>query len=399
MLDFINMSEANELDENSKFKEELNRTRAELTILYEISNALRTTLNLDEILYIILTGVTAHLGLAFNRAMLFLVNEHEEAIEGRMGVGPDTGEEANKIWTKIQNDQMDLEDLTSAYKTSSKVSESKFDRQVKSFKIPLKRENPDLLSIAALDGMPLHITKDVAHKHQTDPLFQIMKTEELVIVPLKAKDKVNGIVVADNIFTQKPISKDDMRMLIMLSNQAGLAIENSQLYERTLIKSHSDSLTNLWNHGYFQYQLQHEFKKTKELNLPLSLVFIDIDNFKKYNDLFGHQAGDEILKEIAGILQDYSRKMDWGCRYGGEEFAIILPQTSKKDAYAIAERLREKIQNHRFNHYEEMSEKKLSVSIGVATYPQDANDKSELILAADKFLYQAKHQGKNQTCC
>jgi len=386
------------MEQIDKLKEEINRTKAELTILYEISNALRTTLKLDEILYIILTGVTAHVGLGFNRAMIFLVNEKENLIEGKMGIGPDTGEEANKIWTKIQQEQMDLDDLISAFKSTEKMPESKFNQQVRSVRINLKDKKNSLLNIAVHDGMLLHLTRETIKNYLNDPLVQILKTDELVIVPLKAKDKVNGVIVADNIFTHKPVTKEDLRMLVMLSNQAGLAIENSQLYEQTLIKSHTDSLTGLWNHGYFQYLLQTEIQKAKENNLPLSLIMLDIDNFKNYNDTMGHQTGDQILSEIAKILRDYSRKIDWVCRYGGEEFAIILPQTTKKEAFLIAEQLREKIQNYPFIYEEIMPEKRITVSCGVASFPEDGTTSSELISCADKHLYQAKNLGKNRTC-
>jgi len=387
------------MEESAKLKEELNRTKAELGVLYEISNAMRTTLNLDEILYIILTGLTAHVGLGFNRAMLFLVNEKEGIIEGRMGIGPDTEEEANRIWTQIEKEEMDLDDLINAYKTSGKMFDSQFNQQVKHIKIPL-RDNPNnILAIGVLEGMPLHLTKETIRNYNTDPVLKILNTEELAVVPLKAKDRVNAVVLADNIYTKKSITKDDIRMLIMLSNQAGLAIENSQLYEQTLIKSHSDSLTGLWNHGYFQYMLISELEKAKATNTPLSLMMIDIDDFKKYNDAFGHQTGDLIIKEISKLVKDHSRKMDWVCRYGGEEFTIILPATSKKEAFVIAERLRETIANHPFIHEEVMPQKKITVSTGVATFPEDGLTNSELLATVDKYLYRAKQQGKNQGCC
>jgi diguanylate cyclase (GGDEF)-like protein len=386
------------MDELTKLKEDVSKTKAELGILYEISNAMRTTLKLDEVLYIILTGVTAHVGLGFNRAMLFLVNENEGIIEGKIGIGPDTGEEANRIWTLIDSEEMDLDELISVYKTSGRMFDSQFNQQVKSIKIPIKENNGSVLTIGVLEGMPLHLTKETIRNYSDDPVLKILNTDELVVVPLKAKDKVNAIVLADNIYTKKPITKDDIRMLIMLANQAGLAIENSQLYEQTLIKSHSDSLTGLWNHGYFQYLLQSELERAKATNTPLSLAMIDMDDFKKYNDAFGHQAGDIILKEISKLLRDYSRKMDWVCRYGGEEFTIILPTTNKKEASIIAERLRETIENHPFVHEEVMPQKKITVSVGISAIPEDGLSNSELITSADKFLYKAKHQGKNQVC-
>jgi diguanylate cyclase (GGDEF)-like protein len=387
------------MEEIAKLKQELERTKTELGILYEISNAMRTTLKLDEILYIILTGVTAHLGLGFNRAMLFLVNEKEGLIEGKMGIGPENTDEANQIWWHIEKEQMTLDDLINAYKVSHGVVESGFNQQVKHLKLPLRENGGNLLALGVLDGMPLHINKESVQKYADDPIIQLLHTEELAIVPLKAKDKVNGIILADNFINKEPITKDDIRMLIMLANQAGLAIENSQLYEKTVIRSHTDSLTEIWNHGYFQYLLQTEVEKVKATRNPLSLLAIDIDDFKIYNDTLGHQAGDMTLKEMALLLKNQSRKMDAVCRYGGEEFMIILPQTEKKEALLIAERLRIDLQKHRFSREEVLPQKKLTVSIGVASFPENGSTSAELITYADRALYEAKRKGKNNICC
>jgi len=380
-----------------KTTQELNRVRSELSMLYEISNAMRTTLKLDEILYIILTAVTAHAGLGFNRAMLFLINEKENMIEGKMGIGPDTGEEANRIWNQIEVQNMDLEALINAYKASGKMIYSQFNQTVKKIKFSFDGAD-NLLTLAAKDGMPLHITKDTIKQYADDPLIKILNSEELTIVPLKAKDKINGVILADNKFTHKPITNEDLRIFIMLANQAGLAIENSYLYEHTVARSNIDSLTDLWHHGYFQFILQEELDRAKMLNMPLGLMMIDIDYFKNYNDALGHQRGDYVLKEISRLLKDHSRKMDYVCRYGGEEFAIILPQTDEAEASFIAERLRQKIDEHVFADENIQPNKNLTISVGLATFPKDAKTKSDLINAADKALYKAKECGRNKTC-
>jgi len=387
------------MDELTKIKQEAERAKTELDILYEISNAMRTTLRLDEILYIILTGVTAHIGLGFNRAILFLVNEKDGLIEGKMAIGPENVEEANRIWTRVEQEQMDMDDLISAYKFSGDVLESGFNQQVKRLKISLKEQNGGLLALGVLDGMPLLLTKETMQNYSHDPIIQLLNTDELVAVPLKAKDKVNGIILADNFITKKSITKDDIRMFIMLANQAGLAIENSQLYEKTVTRTHSDSLTELWNHGYFQYLLQAELEKAKIAKTPLSLIMLDIDNFKVYNDMLGHQSGDKILKALANLIKNQSRKMDYVCRYGGEEFTIILPQTEKKEAFLIAERIRTDIERYVFVNEEILPNKKLTASMGLSSFPEDGFSPSELILHSDKALYEAKQKGKNNTCC
>ncbi|MFA5320253.1 MAG: diguanylate cyclase [Candidatus Omnitrophota bacterium] len=377
----------------------IEKTRNELAILYEISNAMRTTLKLDEILYIILTGVTAHTGLGFNRAILFLINEKDKLLEGKMAIGPETGEEANRIWKQIEQEKMGLDDLISVFKFSNTAVESEFNKRVRRLKIPLQENNTDLLAMGVLEGMPLHLTKDNIDKYKNNPLIQLLTTQELALVPLKAKDKVNGLIVADNFVTKEPITKDDIMILTMLANQAGLAIQNSRLYESTVTRAHSDSLTELWNHGYFQYLLQDEVEKAKAMKSSLSMLMLDIDDFKSLNDMFGHQAGDRILKELAQFLKNRSRKMDYVCRYGGEEFTVILPQADKDEAFAIAEHLRLEIEKHPFiQHISPESEKRLTVSIGIAAFPRNGVDPSELIAASDRALYQAKRKGKNTTC-
>jgi len=377
----------------------IDKTRNELAILYEISNAMRTTLKLDEILYIILTGVTAHIGLGFNRAVLFLVNEKDKLLEGKMAIGPKTGEEANRIWKQIEKEEMGLDDLISVFQFSNSAVESEFNKSVRRVKIPLQSSNLDPLAIGVQEGMPLHLTKDNIDKYKDNPLIQLLNTHELALVPLKAKDKVNGLIVADNFVTKEPITKDDIMILTMLGNQAGLAIQNSRLYESAVTRAHSDSLTELWNHGYFQYLLQDEMEKSRAMNSKLSLLMLDLDDFKALNDLFGHQAGDKVLKELAQFLKNRSRKMDYVCRYGGEEFTVILPQTDRDEAFTIAEHLRLEIEKHPFiQRISPESEKKLTVSIGIASFPANGTTPSDTIAASDRALYQAKRKGKNTTC-
>src|SRR3990167_1397218 len=134
--------------------EELQRARNELALLYEISNAMHTTLKPEEILYIILTAVTAHVGLGFNRAMLFLVNEKDGILEGKMGIGPDSGEEANRIWTYLEKEKTNLDNLISNYKVSGHLAHSQFDHIVKGIRLPLKEEEGGILAMTLLDGMP-----------------------------------------------------------------------------------------------------------------------------------------------------------------------------------------------------------------------------------------------------
>ncbi len=383
--------------EKRSLQEMLDRIRAELTIFYEIGNAMRSTLNLDEILFIILTGVTSHEGLGFNRAMLFLVNEEDNTVEGKMGIGPHSVEEAGRIWNRIESERMSLEDLISAYSFYKKGG-SELDKIVRNIKVPL-REDSGVLAMTVMEGMSFEITNEHTRRNiEGDTVLQSLRTEYFVTVPLRAKDKVIGVILADNIFTKKPITKDDIRTLTMFANHAGLAIENSRLYEQTVHQANTDMLTRLWNHGYFQYSLTEELKKAYESKKELSLVMFDIDNFKNYNDTLGHQMGDQLLRDVAKILKATCDGKGSVARYGGEEFAVILPGMRKDAAYQIAEVLRQAIEGFQFKGQDVQPNKNLTISAGLATYPQDALDKEKLIYLADMALYEAKRTGKNKVC-
>ncbi|MCQ9208044.1 MAG: sensor domain-containing diguanylate cyclase [Omnitrophica bacterium] len=374
----------------------LEKSKAELWMFYEIGNLMRTTLKLDEVLYIILTCVTSHEGLGFNRAMLFLVNERKRTLMGKMGIGPDTAEQADKVWRKIEAEKTTLKDLIKAYKTFAKRKGMRLDKLIKSIKVPL-RESAGILALTVLEGMTFEITTDEVSKKVKDPICALLKTEHFVTVPLKAKDKTIGVILVDNMFTKEPITKDDIRILTMFANQAGLAIENSHLYEKTVSLSHSDSLTNLINHGRFQYLLSRELKNAAKFKKPLSLIMIDIDNFKKFNDSLGHPAGDKSLTSIAKILKKTCRSTDIIARYGGEEFVVVLPETTKESAWGLAERLRQGVEKIDFSEPKAQPHKKLTISLGLASFPEDAKDKETLISKADSALYQAKVAGKNRT--
>jgi len=378
-----------------KIMKDLERVRAELWLLYEVSNAMRTTLELEQILYIILTAVTSHEGLGLNRAMLFLVNEKENTLDGKMGIGPDSAEEANYIWKSIEEKKMALEDLINAYDNFKRSPNSRMHNLVKSTTIPLD-ESQGILALTVLEGMPFEVLSEEVRQRVDNKYLNMLGAKYFVTVPLKAKDKVVGAIMADNIFTQKPITRSDISLLSLFANHAGLAIENSRLYEETVHLSNTDWLTKLWNHGHFQTVLSREITRAKENNTYLSLIMIDIDDFKNYNDLFGHVAGDLVIKGIAEILTEASRKKDYVCRYGGEEFSIILPQTTKEDAKNIAQRLKDKIRQHKFPNEDAQPQKLLTISCGVATFPHDAPNKDILIHNADLALLQAKRAGKDR---
>ena len=157
-----------------------------------------------------------------------------------------------------------------------------------------------------------------------------------------------------------------------------------------------DGLTGLYNHRYFYDSLSEKIEESNKNKLPLSLLFIDIDYFKYYNDFNGHQKGDEVLKIMGEILMKFAREKDTVSRYGGEEFAIILPETTEEEAIEFAEKLRYEIQEQSFHGQEYLPNENLTISLGVSVYPEKAKTEVELIKYADEALYRAKFLRKNR---
>jgi diguanylate cyclase (GGDEF)-like protein len=169
-----------------------------------------------------------------------------------------------------------------------------------------------------------------------------------------------------------------------------------KLFEETEASAYRDELTGLYNYRFFSEFLRCEVIRSARAHAPLSLVMIDVDDFKPYNDHGGHETGNVALREIAQLLTQTLHPSDMAARYGGEEFALILPSTPKQGAAVVAERIRASIEEHGFPDQDMQPEGTLTVSMGVATSPGDAGETGELIRCADQALYSAKADGKNR---
>lgn len=212
----------------------------------------------------------------------------------------------------------------------------------------------------------------------------------LICVPLIAKGECIGIINITNKKNGKLFNKKDLEFVEALANQAAIAVDNAQLYELAT----KDGLTKLYIHRHFYYLLESEIKRVQRYHHVLSLIIMDIDNFKNVNDTYGHLVGDMVLKEIANAIQKTIRHVDIPARYGGEEFTVILPETTAASALVIAERIREKISQIAVK-VDENTFVRPTVSMGVAEYPNAADNVKELIDYADKALYVSKENGKN----
>lgn len=218
----------------------------------------------------------------------------------------------------------------------------------------------------------------------------IEEEQSIILAPLIVENEIIGVIYFG---ASKPNSftSDQLGFVISVSYQAAMAIKNAEFYERIAALAITDGLTGLYTHRYFQERLEESIKWAARYEKPVSLVFIDLDHFKQFNDTLGHPAGDKILAEISGMLKSFTRESDFVARYGGDEFSIVLTDINKTEALVIAERIREGFFIH-VNKYPVQ----ITASVGVASYPEDAKTKNDLVLKADIATYKSKHGGKNR---
>jgi diguanylate cyclase (GGDEF)-like protein len=175
-----------------------------------------------------------------------------------------------------------------------------------------------------------------------------------------------------------------------------MSIDNARLHLRMRKMACTDGLTGLFNHRQFRCMFREEMLRTGQQQKALSLIMLDIDDFKKFNDRYGHPNGDKVLIEVARILRDSLRGYDLTFRYGGEEFIAILPECGHEQAAVAAERIRAAVETESRRFLASICDHGVTVSVGVATAPRDGADEDALLLAVDKLLYQAKSCGKNR---
>ena len=213
-----------------------------------------------------------------------------------------------------------------------------------------------------------------------------------MVLPLYAEGGCVGVLVAEH--ASRSGSRVERRLVTIVErfgSQTGLALRNAALLEQMERMANTDGLTHIANHRTFQLNLEKEMARSIRSGEPLSLIMLDLDNFKVLNDTHGHQIGDEVLRQVAVALQASSREFDTIARYGGEEFAVILPGCGPHDALASAERLRRLV-------HEGVTSVPVTVSVGVASAPDHGQTAQGLVKAADDAMYRAKRSGRNQVC-
>jgi diguanylate cyclase (GGDEF)-like protein len=217
--------------------------------------------------------------------------------------------------------------------------------------------------------------------------------KSIIFLPLVCFSKVYGVL---KVYSQKEdyFDMDDFRILEIIATTAAISIENISLFKTTQELALKDPLTGIYTRRAFEDKMDEEILVSARTKKPFSLAIIDIDHFKKINDTYGHQVGDEILKYMANMIKSSMREFDFIARYGGEEFALIMPQTDKKTALQVLRELTNLIKNYPPVVDENII--KITVSIGVSEFPLEALSKSQIIRVADERLYKAKNEGRDR---
>jgi diguanylate cyclase (GGDEF)-like protein len=245
-------------------------------------------------------------------------------------------------------------------------------------------------------GRPLLVER--GHNTQADALMQALDAASALVAPLFVSNRVMGSLQlfrsAANAF-----AKEDAQLLWILALVAENLLTREYANEGLLRFAFTDYLTGLRTRGYFEQQLELEFKRAERKQQKFALLMIDIDHFKVLNDTHGHHVGDQLLRDVTSILMKDMREVDTVARYGGEEFVIILPETTETGAVFVAQRLRRAVEQAKFFAGSPHSVQHLTISIGVAVYDTDAQFKRDLIEFADAALYAAKHAGRNRVIC
>ncbi len=338
---------------------ELARKVRELSLVNEVSQAVNFMGDLTKTLDTILSR--AILALSAERGSILLLDErYENLVEESVLIGSSSRTDPTRSGLS--------DDLKKLFRTGEGIAGEVFTKG----EPRLIEHVPGTAEFAALDP----------EDHQD--------IHSLICVPLQVRNSSIGVMNVVN-RAEGPFDQEDLQLALTMANQAAVVIEKARLFNLATI----DGLTGLIVHRHFQSKLEEEFRRAKRYEKPLSLIMTDIDHFKKFNDTWGHQTGDLVLREVARTVRATVRDTDSPARYGGEEFAIILPETDLEGAVLFAERLRQRVEQLVVQGPK--GPLQVTISLGVSAVPINPVETTlEMIKLADEALYEAKHSGRNR---
>jgi diguanylate cyclase (GGDEF)-like protein len=236
------------------------------------------------------------------------------------------------------------------------------------------------------------ILADVRRDARFASLYQGPARRSILAVPLSFKGRLLGVIELVNGASDPSFSDEDLRILNTVAEFSAIAIENARNFHKVQELTVLDDHTGLFNSRHLKRQLEQEVVRATRFGHPVSLIFFDLDHFKRVNDTHGHQAGSEVLHEVGKLLLKTLRSTDVPVRYGGDEFVILMPETSKDQALAAGRRIGAEIAKELYLANRPYGPLQISASIGIATYPDDAKDPETLLRVADQVMYRVKAQ-------
>lgn len=325
----------------------------DFALLYEIGQDVNSTIEMGELYRVIQETISKSLNL--QKFAILIVDEKHEFLNVKAAYG-------------FENEEM-------IYDISFRIGEG-------------------ISGEAALKGELIYVPDVESEARFLHYRGESVEAGSFLSIPLRYRRDVLGVMNCSR-SDKGAFSADDIRLLTLVANQIALAVENAQLYTKTHELAVRDELTGLYNRRHFQEVMQMEWKRATRFKRPLSLIMVDIDHFKEFNDTFGHLHGDGVLKLITTLLIKNLREVDMIARFGGEEFVVLLPDTDKEGARVVGEKLRRFVETQRFedNHREIMP---LTISAGISCFPADAHEMDDLVDHADVALYEAKDRGRNR---
>jgi len=348
-----------------------------LTTLQRITHHMLQATDLDRALYVMLSGITAGYGLAFNRAAIFVRDEERGVFRGDKAIGPADEGEAHRIWEAIELEEKSLDQMITD--SAERRLDTRFQEVVQGIELAPGDDVHD--EVATALAAPRSVVFE--GRPRSEGLARLGPTSGFVLAAIRSHGRVRGLLFADNRWSGAPVAPEQLSHIGFYTDQTALVWENLSLLARVEAAAREDALTGVWNRRELDARFEAERSRCQRSGTPCSVMVLDVDRFKATNDEHGHAAGDDVLRKIGTILKRHVREHDIAARLGGDEFVIVLPDATNEHLVAVAARIGALA-----------AEEGVSISIGGATWPDDTPDLDALLAAADANLYEAKRAGR-----